>query len=152
VLRQLAVDLVGCRKAQSPGQRLRVCAPDLETSGTGTSLGLPVAVHGVTRTQGTRGGDSDDFLHGGSKAAAQPGPLYRADFAAASPMVLALGWWRLADQCRSCIEGQRGVDDPLGFAMGPCIQLVVDGQLLSSLIHGQRLFVAAGSWLICRFG
>ncbi len=36
------------------------------------------------------------------------------------------------------MERQRGADDPLGPAMGPRVQLVVDGRLLLSLIQSGR--------------
>jgi hypothetical protein len=40
--------------------------------------------------------------------------------------------WRIS------VERQRGADDPLGPAMGPCVQLVVDGRLLLSLMLANR--------------
>ncbi len=40
---------------------------------------------------------------------------------------------------RISVERQRGADDPLGPAMGPRVQLVVDGRLLLSLMLSGRL-------------
>ena len=45
----------------------------------------------------------------------------------------------LAVPWRISVERQRGADDPLGPAMGPRVQLVVDGRLLLSLMLDRRL-------------
>ncbi len=44
----------------------------------------------------------------------------------------------LAIPLRISVEWQRGADDPLGLAIGPRMQLVVDGRLLLSLMLAGR--------------